>query len=62
MGAYLKFLIISVITIFYAYNSPGAELTTVKVAGGFSQPLFLTAPAGDLNRVFIVEQGSAKIR
>ena len=62
MGAYLKFLVISVFTIFFAYNSPGAELTTVKVAGGFSQPLYLTAPAGDLNRLFIVEQSSAAIK
>ncbi len=62
MGTYLKFLVISVFTIFFAYNSPGAELTTVKVAGGFSQPLYLTAPAGDLNRLFIVEQSSASIK
>ena len=62
MGSYPKFLIISLFTIFSAYNSPGAELTTVKVAGGFSQPLYLTAPAGDLNRVFIVEQNSATIK
>ncbi len=62
MGAYLKFLVISVFTIFSAYNSQGAELTTVKVAGGFSQPLYLTAPAGDLNRLFIVEQSSASIK
>jgi glucose/arabinose dehydrogenase len=62
MGAYLKFLVISIFTILSAYNSTGAELTTVKVAGGFSEPLYLTAPAGDLNRVFIVEQSSASIK
>jgi hypothetical protein len=38
MGAYLKFLVIFVFTIFFAYNSPGAELTTVKVAGGSLSP------------------------
>ncbi len=62
MGAYLKFLVISLFAVFSAYNSAGAELTTVKVAGGFSQPLYLTAPAGDTNRLFIVEQSSAMIK
>lgn len=62
MGAYLKFLIIALFTIFSAYNSTGAELTTVKVAGGFSEPLYLTSPAGDTNRLFIVEQSSATIK
>lgn len=32
-------------------------ITTVRVASGLSQPLFATAPRGDLNRVFIVQQG-----
>lgn len=32
-------------------------LTSVRVASGLSSPLYLTAPPGDLNRVFIVEQG-----
>lgn len=62
MGAYLKFLVITLFTIFSGYNSQGAELTTVKVAGGFSQPLYLTSPAGDTNRLFIVEQSSAAIK
>lgn len=57
MGAYLKILLISAIAIFSTYNSQAAELTTVKVAGGFSQPLFLTSPVGDQTRLFVVEQG-----
>ncbi|MFO0983124.1 MAG: PQQ-dependent sugar dehydrogenase [Planctomycetota bacterium] len=32
-------------------------LTTIRVASGLSQPLFLGSPPGDLERVFIVEQG-----
>ena len=62
MSAYLKFLIISALTVFTVYSSRGVELTTVKVAGGFSEPLFLTTPAGDSARLFIVEQRSATIR
>ena len=62
MSAYLKFLIISALTVFTVYSSRGVELTTVKVAGGFSEPLFLTTPAGDSARLFIVEQNSATIR
>ncbi|MEE2703394.1 MAG: PQQ-dependent sugar dehydrogenase [Myxococcota bacterium] len=31
-------------------------LTTERVASGLSQPLFVTAPAGDVARLFVVEQ------
>ena len=34
----------------------GTSLTTVTVATGLSQPLYVTAPPGDVNRIFIVEQ------
>jgi len=33
-------------------------LTTVRVASGLSLPLYVTAPVGDFNRVFILEQRS----
>lgn len=33
-------------------------LTTVQVATGLARPVFVTAPPGDLNRAFIVEQRS----
>lgn len=63
MRTYLRFLILTFLTLFPAtYNALGVELTTVKVAGGFSQPLYLTAPAGDSSRLFIVEQSTATIK
>ena len=35
----------------------GTGLTGVRVAAGLAQPLYATAPPGDLARLFIVEQG-----
>ncbi len=32
-------------------------LDAVRVAGGFSAPLFVTAPPRDGSRLFVVEQG-----
>lgn len=32
------------------------RLTAIRVAGGFSSPLFVTAPPNDFNRLFVVEQ------
>ena len=32
-------------------------LQATLVQGGFTQPVFLGAPAGDLQRLFVVEQG-----
>jgi glucose/arabinose dehydrogenase len=45
---------------------PGAQLVqglgAKKVAGGFEQPLYVTAPPGDTSRLFVVEQtGKIKI-
>jgi glucose/arabinose dehydrogenase len=62
MSAYLKLLIITILLLAPAFSSTGVELTTVKVAGGFSQPLYLTAPVGDSSRLFIVEQSTATIK
>ncbi len=39
--------------------TPDTTLTTVRVASGLTRPLFVTAPPGDTDRLFIVEQGSA---
>jgi hypothetical protein len=39
----------------------GQALQATLVQGGFASPIFLTAPAGDLQRLFVVEQGG-KIR
>jgi hypothetical protein len=33
-------------------------IATERVASGLASPLFVTAPAGDFDRLFIVEQGS----
>lgn len=37
-------------------------IKTQRVANGFSSPLFLTAPTGDFERQFVVEQSSAQIK
>ncbi len=37
-------------------------LTTVRVAAGLDAPVFLTAPAGDHHRLFVLEQNLARIR
>src|SRR5262249_3450030 len=33
------------------------QLDAIRVASGLSSPLFVTAPPGDFNRLFIVQQG-----
>ncbi len=45
-----------------ALTAPAAAqvgLTTTRVASGLAQPVFVTSPPGDTNRLFIVEQGSS---
>jgi glucose/arabinose dehydrogenase len=39
-----------------------AEVTTVRVASGLAMPVFVTAPPGDTDRLFIVEQHTGQIR
>src|SRR5262245_6291367 len=39
-----------------------AALKTELVASGFSLPLFAVAPPGDINRLFILEQHTGRIR
>jgi glucose/arabinose dehydrogenase len=39
-----------------------ALVSTVRVATGFTQPIFATAPAGDLGRLFVAEQHTGRIR
>ena len=38
-----------------------AAFDTLRVATGLLRPVFLTAPAGDSNRVFVIEQHSGRI-
>ena len=39
-----------------------AALNSVRVASGLSRPVFVTAPPGDNNRLFIVEQWTGQIK
>ena len=39
-----------------AADARGQNLTTELVANGFAQPLFACAPAGDFDRLFVLEQ------
>ncbi|MDP6954671.1 MAG: PQQ-dependent sugar dehydrogenase, partial [Planctomycetota bacterium] len=47
-----------------ALAPPAAAQTlgTVRVASGLSSPLYACAPAGDFDRLFIVEQSTARIK
>ncbi|MCC6712751.1 MAG: PQQ-dependent sugar dehydrogenase [Candidatus Dadabacteria bacterium] len=57
-GAYFLLLAFSFLAVGGAH---AVELTTVKIAGGFADPLYLTSPAGD-SRLFVVEQNTGRIR
>jgi glucose/arabinose dehydrogenase len=37
-------------------------LTAKKIAGGLARPVFVTAPTGDTDRLFVVEQHTGKVR
>src|SRR3954453_3946593 len=37
-------------------QSLAADVDTITVASGLTRPVFVTAPPGDYNRIFIVEQ------
>jgi glucose/arabinose dehydrogenase len=39
-----------------------AAVTSVRVASGLAMPVFVTAPAGDTGRLFVVEQHTGEIR
>src|SRR5256884_7619579 len=41
----------------FLYGQAVLGLDAVRVASGLSSPLFVTAPPGDFNRLFIVQQG-----
>lgn len=41
-----------------AANAQAQKLTTVSVASGLSNPVFVTSPPGDTNRIFILEKNS----
>jgi glucose/arabinose dehydrogenase len=41
----------------FASGLSAQQLDAIRVASGLSSPLFVTAPPGDFNRLFIVQQG-----
>jgi glucose/arabinose dehydrogenase len=41
----------------FASSLSAQQLTAIRVASGLSSPLFVTAPPGDVNRLFIAQQG-----
>jgi len=65
MKSFVSMLIISAIFLTCANAMPSAyatEITTTRVASGLAAPVFIISPAGDFQRVFIVEQpGRIKI-
>jgi glucose/arabinose dehydrogenase len=52
--AYFTFVLFCGATSLCAQAVPG--LDAIRVASGLTQPLFVTAPPGDFNRIFIVQQ------
>ncbi len=48
-------------SLFAAVSAHAQIITTTRVANGLSNPLYVTAPIGDNNRAFIVEQRSGSI-
>ena len=57
-----NFLIVLLISLFTIVPLNSWAIKTVRVASGFSSPLYLTSPPGDLQRQFVVEQNSAQIK
>ena len=59
-----NFKIISALLLFLSIitNAGALELTTELVAEGLSDPLFVTSPPGDMERLFVLEQNTARIK
>src|SRR5689334_14238534 len=53
-GAFLLLCLGTTVSI--AAPSLPVEVQTVTVASGLTRPVFVTAPPGDYNRIFILEQ------
>jgi len=56
------FCLVSLLASFDPVRAATAQLTVQRVGSGFSRPLFVTAPPGDANRLFVVEQYSGRIK
>lgn len=52
LGSFLTVVALSA----FSDAARGQQLTTVRVASGLTNPIFVTAPPGDTSRLFIVEQ------
>lgn len=50
------------VTVFGCTQTDSSPYRFVKVADGFERPLYLTQPPGDTERLFVVEQITARIR
>ncbi|KAA3604556.1 MAG: glucose dehydrogenase [Planctomycetota bacterium] len=61
MGLRTGFLFVSAL-LSLAPGLAAQRLKTVRVTSGLAKPLFVTAPAGDADRLFILEQDTARIR
>jgi len=59
---YLALFLLGVFLFPGGSHAQSVQLTTIRVASGFSEPLYLTSPAGDTARLFVVEQNTARIR
>ena len=58
----IRALLLVIFSLSITYSASGVEITTEKVADGFSDPLYLTSPPGDSTRLFVVEQNTARIK
>ncbi len=52
----------SLVFSFSALTGQAVDLTATRVATGFSNPVFATAPVGVSDRLFVIEQNSGRIR
>jgi len=55
-------IFILILLILAQFTTDSRAIKTERIASGFSNPLFLTSPPGDFERLFIVEQNSAQIK
>ena len=53
---------LALVVLLRALPAPAADLTATRVASGFANPVFATAPAGDTERLFVIEQNTGRVR
>lgn len=59
-GSVIAFAVIALVTSAGSARTYGA--TTIQVATGLDRPIYVTAPADDIDRLFIVEQHTGQIK